>query len=120
MHSRIKRNVLQHKINTKKLKLGLVAFYDIRPGNFEHMKDDLKHKDTDDLGHGVINVTIRQSMYDFLSAFNQENHVHILCHFQDVAHYLPKITNFSMHMHLAPPLRVTLQWNITKMFGTIN
>jgi len=32
-HSPIKRNVLQHKINTKKLKLGLVAFYDIRPGN---------------------------------------------------------------------------------------
>jgi len=26
-------NVLQHKINTKKLKPGLVAFYDIRPGN---------------------------------------------------------------------------------------
>ena len=24
---------LQHKINTKKLKSGLVAFYDIRPGN---------------------------------------------------------------------------------------
>jgi len=32
MHSPIKRNVLQHKINTK-LKPGLVAFYDIRPGN---------------------------------------------------------------------------------------
>jgi len=27
------RNVLQHKINTKKLKPGLVAFYDIWPGN---------------------------------------------------------------------------------------
>ena len=52
MHSRIKRNVLQHKINTKKLKLGLVAFYDIRPGNFKHMKDDLKNKDMGDLGHG--------------------------------------------------------------------
>jgi len=26
-------NQLQHKINTKKLKLGLFAFYDIRPGN---------------------------------------------------------------------------------------
>jgi len=32
MHSLIKRNVLQHKINTK-IKSGLVAFYDIRPGN---------------------------------------------------------------------------------------
>jgi len=32
-HSPIKRNVLQHKINRKKLKPGLVAFYDIRPGN---------------------------------------------------------------------------------------
>jgi len=29
----IKRNVLRHKINTKKLKPGLVAFQDIRPGN---------------------------------------------------------------------------------------
>jgi len=29
----IERNVMQHKINTKKLKPGLVAFYDIRPGN---------------------------------------------------------------------------------------
>jgi len=27
------RNVLQHKINTKKLKPGLIAFYNIRPGN---------------------------------------------------------------------------------------
>jgi len=27
--------VLQQKINTKKLKPGLVAFYDIRPGNGE-------------------------------------------------------------------------------------
>jgi len=34
-HSPIKRNVLQHKINTKKLKPGLVAAYDIRPGNGE-------------------------------------------------------------------------------------
>jgi len=33
MHSPIKTNALQHKINTKKLKPGLVAFYDIRPGN---------------------------------------------------------------------------------------
>jgi len=33
MHSPIERNVMQHKINTKKLKPGLVAFYDIRPGN---------------------------------------------------------------------------------------
>jgi len=32
-HSPIKRNVLQYKTNTKKLKPGLVAFYDIRPGN---------------------------------------------------------------------------------------
>jgi len=32
-HSPIKRNVLQHKINTKKLKPGLVAFYDSWPGN---------------------------------------------------------------------------------------
>jgi len=31
--SPIKKNVLQHKINRKKLKPGLVAFYDIRPGN---------------------------------------------------------------------------------------
>jgi len=28
-----KRNVLQHKINTKKLKPGLVTFNDIWPGN---------------------------------------------------------------------------------------
>jgi len=27
------KNVLQHKINTKKLKSGLVALYDILPGN---------------------------------------------------------------------------------------
>jgi len=27
------RNVLQHKINTKKLKPGLIAFYNIWPGN---------------------------------------------------------------------------------------
>jgi len=33
MHSLIRRNVLQHKMNTKKLTPGLVAFYDIRPGN---------------------------------------------------------------------------------------
>jgi len=33
MHSSIKTNVLQHKINTKKLKPGLVASYDIQPGN---------------------------------------------------------------------------------------
>jgi len=32
-HSPLIRNVLQHKINTKKLKPGLVAFYDIWPGN---------------------------------------------------------------------------------------
>jgi len=31
--SPIKRNMQQHKINTKKLKPGLVASYDIRPGN---------------------------------------------------------------------------------------
>jgi len=36
MHSPIKRNVLQHKINTqKKLQPGLVASYDIWPGNGE-------------------------------------------------------------------------------------
>jgi len=34
-HSPIKRNVLQYKINTKKLKPGLVASSDIRPGNRE-------------------------------------------------------------------------------------
>jgi len=33
MHSPIKSNVLQHKINTKKLKPSSVAFYDIWPGN---------------------------------------------------------------------------------------
>jgi len=33
MHSPIKRNVLQHKLNTKKLKPGLVTFYDIRSEN---------------------------------------------------------------------------------------
>ena len=33
MHSLIRRNVLQHKMNTKQLTPGLVAFYDIRPGN---------------------------------------------------------------------------------------
>jgi len=32
-HSSIKRNVLQHNINTRKLKPGLVAFYDNQPGN---------------------------------------------------------------------------------------
>jgi len=31
-HSPIKRNALQHRISTKELKPGLVAFYDIRPG----------------------------------------------------------------------------------------
>jgi len=35
MRSAVKRNVLQHKINTQKLKPGLVASYDIRPGNGE-------------------------------------------------------------------------------------
>jgi len=34
-HSPIKRYVLQHKINTKKLKPGSVASYDIRPENRE-------------------------------------------------------------------------------------
>jgi len=29
----MKSNVLQHKINIKKLKPGLVASYDIQPGN---------------------------------------------------------------------------------------
>ena len=29
----LKQNIRQHKINTKKLKPGLVAFYNIRPGN---------------------------------------------------------------------------------------
>jgi len=29
----MKRNVLQHKINTKKLKPGLVTSYEIQPGN---------------------------------------------------------------------------------------
>jgi len=32
-HIHQSKNVLQHKINTKKLKPGLVASYDIRPGN---------------------------------------------------------------------------------------
>ena len=32
-HSPIKINVIQHKIDTKKLKPSLVASYDIRPGN---------------------------------------------------------------------------------------
>jgi len=31
----MKRNVQRHKINAKKLKPGLVASYDIRPGNRE-------------------------------------------------------------------------------------
>jgi len=35
MHSPIERNVLQHKINTNKLKPGLVVSYDIQPGNGE-------------------------------------------------------------------------------------
>jgi len=35
MHSPIKRNALQHKINTKKLKPGLVASYNIQSGNRE-------------------------------------------------------------------------------------
>jgi len=34
-HSPIKRNVLQHKINTKRYKPGLVASYNIWPGNGE-------------------------------------------------------------------------------------
>ena len=34
-HTFTKQNVLQHKINTKKLKPGLVASYDIQPGNGE-------------------------------------------------------------------------------------
>jgi len=34
-HSPIKRNILQYKINTKKLKPGLVASYNIPPGNGE-------------------------------------------------------------------------------------
>jgi len=34
-HSSIKTNVLKHKINTKKLKPGIVASYDIHPGNGE-------------------------------------------------------------------------------------
>jgi len=29
----MERNVLEHKFNTKKLKPGLVVFYDIQPGN---------------------------------------------------------------------------------------
>jgi len=33
MHTPVKSNVLQQKISTKKLKPGLVAFYDIQPGN---------------------------------------------------------------------------------------
>ena len=33
IQSPIKRDALQHKINAKKLKSGLVAFYDIRRGN---------------------------------------------------------------------------------------
>jgi len=35
MHSPMERNVLQHKINTKKLKPWLVASYGIWPGNGE-------------------------------------------------------------------------------------
>jgi len=35
--SPIKRNVLQHKINTKKLKPGLVTSYDVWPGNGEEL-----------------------------------------------------------------------------------
>jgi len=35
MHSPIDTNVLYYKINTTKLKLGLVASYDIRPRNRE-------------------------------------------------------------------------------------
>ena len=34
-HLPIKRNILQHKINIKNLRPGLVASYDIRPGNGE-------------------------------------------------------------------------------------
>jgi len=34
-HAFTKRNALQHKINTQKLKPGLVASYDIWPGNGE-------------------------------------------------------------------------------------
>ena len=33
MHTLVKRTILQHKINTKKVKPGLVASYDIWPGN---------------------------------------------------------------------------------------
>jgi len=45
MHSPIKRNVLERKINAKKLKPGLVAFYNIRPGNAEGLFSILKGKD---------------------------------------------------------------------------
>jgi len=34
-HSPIERNVLRRKINTKKLKPGSVAFYDIPPGKYK-------------------------------------------------------------------------------------
>jgi len=33
IHESKKRRLLQHKIITKKVKPGLVVFYDIRPGN---------------------------------------------------------------------------------------
>jgi len=34
-HIHHQKNVLQHKINTKKLKPGIVASYDVQPGNGE-------------------------------------------------------------------------------------
>jgi len=41
----IRRNVLQHKINTKKLKPGLVALYNILPGNRAYLLSILEGKD---------------------------------------------------------------------------
>ena len=56
----------------------------------------------------IGNVLIRQSTYDFLFVFNRD-YASILYHFRDMASYLLKFANFDLpHLHLAPPLGVTL------------
>jgi len=58
------KNVLQHKINTKKLKPGLVAFYDIRPGNREGLVSKEKTSRGRDKQGKSEEKTIRGEAYD--------------------------------------------------------
>jgi len=54
------------------------------------------------------NVTIRYDAYDLLFHFNR-NYASILYRFRDIASYLSKFADFNVpHLHLAPPLGVTL------------